>query len=70
MKLIYLSHVTGFDRLLYDDNKEAETAGEEMLYAILNLENSDKCRFADLKKCIDNDYVLNTAEYTRTDTAV
>ena len=30
-----------------------------MRYAILYLENSDKAKFADLKKCSENDYVLN-----------
>ena len=41
-----------------------------MLCAILYLEISDKARFAELKKRIKNDYVLNKAEYTRTVTAV
>ena len=41
-----------------------------MLCAILYLENSDKARFADLKKHIENDYVLNKAEYPRSVTAV
>ena len=41
-----------------------------MLCAILYLENSDKARFSDLKKRIENDYVLNKAEYPRTVTAV
>ena len=41
-----------------------------MLYMILYLENSYKARFADLKKRIDNDYVLNKAEYPGTVTAV
>ena len=41
-----------------------------MLCAILYLENSDKARFADLKNCVENDYVLNKAEYPRTVTAV
>ena len=41
-----------------------------MLCGILYLENSDKARFADLKKRIENDYVLNKAEYPKTVTAV
>ena len=41
-----------------------------MLCAILYLENSDKARFADLKKRVENDYVLKKAEYPRTVTAV
>ena len=32
--------------------------------------NSDKARFSDLKKCIENDYVLNKAEYPRTTNAL
>ena len=41
-----------------------------MICAILYLENSDKARFVDLKKRVNNDYVLNKAEYPRTVTAV
>ena len=41
-----------------------------MACAILYLDNSDKSRFADLKKSLENDYVLNKAEYPRTVTAV
>ena len=41
-----------------------------MLCAILYLENSDRVRFADLKKRVENDYVLNKAEYPRTAIAV
>ena len=41
-----------------------------MLCAILYMENSDKTRFSDLEKPVENDYVLNKAEYTRTVTAV
>ena len=41
-----------------------------MLCAVLYLENSDKVRFADLKKRIENDYVLNKAEYPSTVTTV
>ena len=41
-----------------------------MLCAIIYLENSDKARFANLKKRFENDYVLNKAEYPRTLTSV
>ena len=42
MKIINPIHSTGFDTLSEYDKKEAETAGEEMLCAVLYLENSDK----------------------------
>ena len=41
-----------------------------MLCAILYMENSDMARFSDLKKRIENDYVLNKAEYPRTVTTL
>ena len=41
-------------------------SGEEILCAMLYLDNSDKSRFADLKNHVENDYVLHKAEYTRT----
>ena len=41
-----------------------------MLCAILYMDKSDKARFADLKKRVKNDYVMNKAEYPRTVTAV
>ena len=41
-----------------------------MLCAVLYLENSDKARFANLKKRVENDYVLNKAEYPRMVTPV
>ena len=50
--------------------KEAETAGEEMILAIIYLENSYTARFADLKKHVENDYIMNKAEYPRTVTSV
>ena len=53
-----------------NDNEEAETAGEEMIWYILYLENSDKARFSDLNKRVENDYVLNKSEYPKTITAV
>ena len=40
-----------------------------MICAILYLEKSDKARFANLKKRVENDYVPNKAEYPRTVTA-
>ena len=70
MKIRSPFHNTGFDSLQEDKKKEAEKSGEEMLCAILYLENSDKARFVDLKKRIENDYVLNKAEYPRMVTAV
>ena len=33
-----------------------------MLYAILDMEDSEKARFSDLKKRVENYYVLNKAE--------
>ena len=41
-----------------------------MLCAILYLENSEKSRFSNLKKRVENDYVLNKGEYPRTVTKV
>ena len=70
MKIFFPLHNTGFDSIQEEYKKEAEKAGEEMLCGILYLENSDKARFADFKKRIENDYVLNKAEYPRTVTAV
>ena len=66
MKIIFLLHNNGFDSLQEDEKNEAENSGEEMLCAILYLENSDKSRFDDLKKRVENEYVLNKAEYPRT----
>ena len=59
MNIIFPLYNTGFDYLQEIDNKDAETSGEEMLCAILYLENSDKDRFSDLKKRVENDYALN-----------
>ena len=70
MKIIFPLHTAGFDLLQENDNKESEMAGEEILCAILYLENSDKSRFADLEKPVETDYVLNKAEYPRTENAV
>ena len=45
-KIIYPSHVNDFERILYDDKKEADTEGEKILCSILYLKNSDKCSFS------------------------
>ena len=52
IKTLFPLHTNGFDSLQDEKNKEAEIEGEEMLCAILYLENSYKARFADLKKRI------------------
>ena len=70
MNIRFPLHNTGFDSLQEYKKKEAEKAGEEMLCAILYLKNSDKARFADLKRRIENDYVLKKTEYPRTVTTV
>ena len=70
MKIIFPLQNNGFDSIQEDKKKETEKSGEEMLCAILYLENPDKARFSDLKKRIENDYVLNKAEYPRTVTTV
>ena len=44
--------------------------GEEMLCAILYIDNSYKSRFSDLNNCVENDYVLKKMEYSRTVTEV
>ena len=41
-----------------------------MLCTIVYLEKSDKSRFANIKKRIKNDYVMNKVEYPNTVTAV
>ena len=41
-----------------------------MLFAILYFENSDKARFTDLKKRVENDYILNKIKRPRTITEV
>ena len=60
MNIIYPLHVTGFDAFQDNDKKWAEIAREEILWAILYLENSYKTRFDDLKKRIENDYTEPT----------
>ena len=70
MKILFPLYNTGFYSLQEDEKKEAEKAGEKMLCAILYMENSEKARFAELKKRVENDYVLKKAEQPRTVTAV
>ena len=70
MKIIFPLNNNGFDSIKEYYKKGAEKSGEEMLWAILYLEKSDKANFADLKKRVKNDYVMNKAEYPRTVTAV
>ena len=70
MKILFPLDNTAFDSLQEDNNKEAEKAGEKMVCAILYIENSDKARFYDLKKRVENDYVLNKGKYLITVTAV
>ena len=70
MKVLYIFHVTGFYALSDDDKKAEEIVIEQMICEILYLENSDKVRSSDLKKRIENEYVLNKAECARTVTAV
>ena len=70
MKILFPFHNNGFDSLQEYEKKEAEKTGEEMLCAILYLDNLDKARFAYLKKRVENDYVLNKAEYPRTVIAI
>ena len=41
-----------------------------MLCTIAYMENSDKARFADLKKRVENGYAVNKVEYPRMVTSV
>ena len=70
MKILLQLHTTDFYALQDNNKKDTEKAGEEMICAILYLENSDKYRYSDLKKRVENDYVLNKAEHPSTITAV
>ena len=63
MKIIFPLYAAIFYTLQDDDKKEAETAGEEILCAILYLENLEKSIFSDLKKLVENAYVFNKSEY-------
>ena len=62
MNVLFPLHNTVFDSLQEYEKKEAEKSGEEVLCAILYLENSDKAIFSDLKKRVENYYVLNKEE--------
>ena len=62
MDIFFPLQNTEFYFLHKDDKKEAEKSVDEMLCAILYLENSDKARFASLKKRVENDYGLNKTE--------
>ena len=62
MKIIFPLKNTGFDFIQENEKKEAETAGEEILCAILYPENSDKSRFSDLNKHVKFYFVLNKSE--------
>ena len=70
MKILFPLHYNIFDSLQEDKKKDSEKAGEEILCAILYVENLDRARFSDLNKRIKNDYVPNKAEYPRLVTAV
>ena len=48
MKIIFPFHTTVYYFLQEDEEKEAKKTGEEMLCAILYVENSDKAKFSDL----------------------
>ena len=70
MKILFPFHTIGFDLLQENYRKEAETELEEMLCAILYIENSDKSRSSGLRKRVENDYVLNKGKYPRKVTVV
>ena len=61
MEIIYPLHVTGFDAISDNEKKEADTEVEEIIYAVLYLENSYKAMFDDLKKRGNKNYVLSNA---------
>ena len=61
---------TFFESSCIDSNPYCEMVREEKLCTILYLENTYKARFADLKKRIGNDYVLNKSGYPRPVTAL
>ena len=70
MNFLFPLHNNGFDSLQEDNKKEADKSGEENICKILYLDNSEKARFNKLKKCVENNYVLNKAEYPSPVTAV
>ena len=59
MTTLYPIHITGFVALQYDNKKSTEILGKEILCTIFYLGNSDKARFSDLKKRVENDYVFS-----------
>ena len=61
MNIIFPLHNKGFGSIQEDEKNKTEKSGEEMLCAILYLENLDKSRFDGLKKRVENNYVLNKA---------
>ena len=61
-KILYPLYNNVFDYQKEYDKKDAVKAGEEILCAILYLENSDKSRFSNLKKRVENDYVIKKSE--------
>ena len=70
MKIFLPIRTTGFETIQDYEKKEVEKPGEEMLCAILYIGNSDKARFSDLKKRVENNYVLNKTHCPRTVNAV
>ena len=44
----------------------AAKAGEEMMTATLYLENADDASYFEVKKRVENDYLLNKYEYPKT----
>ena len=52
MKILFPLHNAVFDALQEEEKKEAEKLGEEMLYAILYLENSHKPGLPTLKSVL------------------
>ena len=52
MKILFQLFNNGFDSLPEDEKKEEENSGEEMLYAIQYLKNSEKSRFSETFKSV------------------
>ena len=65
MNILSLLHNNWFDSLQEDEKNEAEKEGELMVCTILYLDNWYKVRFYNLKKYVENDYVLNKVEYPK-----
>ena len=53
MHILLPFHNTGFYFLQEDEKEETDKSGEEILCAILYLENSDKARFSNFKKRVE-----------------